>query len=1265
MNKVIARIIKMLLLVLSCHSAVADVVLSGQMDIGDNSYYLNNGWYNYYQYTVLSPSVLITKDNQPVEPMHFTLTQNSTITQVLLNNDAGILFGVNFVIWNSSGQVVVNQTASNAQPDRIAGSWFLAAGDYRLAIWGRCTNKHNGNVTGNAPCFQNNTQHEWDDISFSGVTLVGATSTASNFIQRQHVGDSYEASGQDRWYPDYPTGVSATYSLDFSQDSTISQLVMYHFRDWNMGNVSRVQIRPKGSNTILWQHVFTQADNNTDLVLQPGISVTAGDYEVVVSTNRLSDDEDLSWDDIVVTATPAPDSLAYQCATVFPYPLQGRSDTDYVNLASNSYGYLAARVWGGQGGKLGYRYSSQILNPGSSRNGNVIVDGNCDNQLCVADQLAGSISLPASVFPLAGGTSFTLNYNQSRTLTNADGYNFGSITTNYQSTLIFSVPGVKIKNLTIGSDLPGKAYTVKLAAGEYWIENLTMGDSASIVLDGDVILHVKNMSMNSANLLNSAAVKQSGTVSKLLLVIYDALYLGNRSTVSGLVYQTDSASGAITLSSAAYIYGRVNAHNIQFGDGSVVDSSGYRCSDTPPAINHYEIRYPASQITCEPAAVTINACTNSDTSSCTPDTAVTSSVSLSAPATGWSSNPVTLTNGTATASLSHYAAGNVTLGLGGTTAYTCFKNGVIDSSCQLPFVDTSLSFDIPTFYAGSNSGDVTLKAIQSVASGNTAVCKALLTGEQTISFSRQYLLPATGAISPTVNNTVISSNTSVPLTFDSNGMAILTLAYNDAGVLNITAQYTKTDVAAGTLSLSGTDNVAILPAEILLTPEDVTALCNGSDEMTYAGCNKYKIVGENFTVNAEAGFRSGNSWNKTSNFFTSQMSSLPVVQHQLLAPASGTLPALAATSLSFNSGSASVLLSERDVGVYQYGVTAFVPYSAYQNESPQKTVPLSWSRAIGRFVPKSLHASIASHGALTTDSCSAGFVNSALGYVGQELQFASLPAVAVTALGADGVTVMNNYQGAFAKITAATPSASGTFAANLIPKNNVNNLSSVATWATGSWSTLMNAYQLLYSFGDDRFTFTKTNANQVAPFETSLTISALADSDGVSAASLPLDLLPVAPDASAFNIYTGRLTLESVNGAEHNALALPFYMQYWNGSAYAMNSADNCTTLASTDLLMNNQAGWAGIPLRIASATNSVATTTAALAPAKVSSGVGAISFTAPDAAGWVDIAATASLPDWMKDFTLPSGLTPARASFGYYRGNDRLIYRREVFGGQ
>ena len=43
MNKIVSKAITMLLLILISYSAVADVILDGQLDIGDNSYYSNAG----------------------------------------------------------------------------------------------------------------------------------------------------------------------------------------------------------------------------------------------------------------------------------------------------------------------------------------------------------------------------------------------------------------------------------------------------------------------------------------------------------------------------------------------------------------------------------------------------------------------------------------------------------------------------------------------------------------------------------------------------------------------------------------------------------------------------------------------------------------------------------------------------------------------------------------------------------------------------------------------------------------------------------------------------------------------------------------------------------------------------------------------------------------------------------------------------------------------------------------------------------------------
>ncbi len=1266
------RYLVTLLLCCLCQSAWADVTLIGNMIIGDDST------------AALAPTVLFTSSNSvytPVHPIHFSLSQSGTVTGITLNQASSFSFGATFIVWDSSNNILINSTATDALPATITGSWNLPAGDYQMAVFGACIQKGKSVKSQIASCINQNGQQEWQDIAFTNITLAGVQSSSLNFIKRQHIGDT---SPLARLYPPNASGQSATYSFTLSVTTTFTAINLYRLQDLYVADESNAGIsddyRLRIQNISSSGYVIDKTlSGNVDQKWNDSFTLPAGSYQLSVA--RINSQpalmDDIAWDDIVINAQNS--TVSYECSKIFPAPAQGRSSTDYINLKSDN-NYVGSRITGTSGGALGYGLSSQLLNLGYVQQNSTIADGNCDHQLCKTSSNASAISLPTSPFPLASsGTSLNVGYNQTQTLTNSDGFLFNTITTNYQSSLIFSVPGLKIKTLTIGSDVASKSFTVKFAAGEYWIENLTMGDSASLVFDGNVILHVKNMSLSSANRVNSAGINQSGDPSKLLVIVYNSLYFGNASTLSGYVYQTDDAAGQVYLTSASYLFGRVNARSVQLENNSTIDASGATCG-VVSSVNHYQLEYVSNNLTCEPAFITVKACSDSATP-CTVNSAATNSVTLTAANSLWSANPVTLSAGIAKPTLSHYVAESVKLGLGSGTL-VCLIDGNVDSTCSIPFVTSAFKFDIQTFYAGTASDNVSISAIKSDSTSNIPKCAALLTGAQNVNFSYQYVQPTSGSLSPSINGIQLSGTTAVPVTFDSSGVGTIKLAYNDAGVLGITAQYKKSDTTLGDLFISGSDNVAVLPQQIQLTADGQTACSVPPDTPTslvdqlYAACSKYKKAGETFTLSAQAGYWDGTIWNTTPNFNTSYLAAnalpVPVLQHQLLAPSTGTTPLFSTPNLTFTNGASAALISENDVGVYQYRVMAsdgkeFVPYPSYQTELPQLTVPLSWSDPVGRFVPAQLKATLVANGSLTTDSCVAASQTTAtLGYTGQPLHFATAPMLSVTALGSDGATVMKNYQGDFAKVANMKIPDSANFVAAMIPKNNTNTLTSTTSWSDGTWTTSGNAYTHIYNFSaNNQFTFGKTNI-PVIPFETSLVVSTLTDSDDVKATSfLPLTFNPMAPDSSAFKVYSGRLTLESVNGAEKNGLALPFYMQYWNGSAYAINSADNCTSLSSNALQMNNLTSWTGIPLRVASATSGVATTTASLSPAKVSSGAGVISFTAPNASGWVDIAASSSLPNWMKDFTLPSGLTPARASFGYYHGNDRLIYRREVFGSQ
>lgn len=183
--------------------------------------------------------------------------------------------------------------------------------------------------------------------------------------------------------------------------------------------------------------------------------------------------------------------------------------------------------------------------------------GNCDNGACRLDGLAGSMSVPASRFPLpSSGANIPLASDQARTVTAADGNTFNQISTNNKSSIDFQNAGVSIKSMILGSGRQGNAYTVRFAPGEYWIETLTMNNDTSIEVTGPVTLYIKTLKMNSQSFINSAPAHSRPVIS--VRCWPSSTTRCNWTTARlfpGLVYQADVATGRINLTSSSYIRG--------------------------------------------------------------------------------------------------------------------------------------------------------------------------------------------------------------------------------------------------------------------------------------------------------------------------------------------------------------------------------------------------------------------------------------------------------------------------------------------------------------------------------------------------------------------------------------------------------------------------------------------------------------------------------------------------------------------------------------
>ncbi len=91
----------------------------------------------------------------------------------------------------------------------------------------------------------------------------------------------------------------------------------------------------------------------------------------------------------------------------------------------------------------------------------------------------------------------------------------------------------------------------------------------------------------------------------------------------------------------------------------------------------------------------------------------------------------------------------------------------------------------------------------------------------------------------------------------------------------------------------------------------------------------------------------------------------------------------------------------------------------------------------------------------------------------------------------------------------------------------------------------------------------------------------------------------------------GRLRLLNAYGSDRIDLAMPFQLQYWNGSAFVLNAADSCTTLAAGNVTLGNKQGG-------------LTTYTGPIAVSATAAGAGTITLTKPAAAtsGSVDVVA-------------------------------------------
>ena len=691
-------------------------------------------------------------------------------------------------------------------------------------------------------------------------------------------------------------------------------------------------------------------------------------------------------------------------------------------------------------------------------------------------------------------------------------------------------------------------------------------------------------------------------------------------------------------------------------------------------INHFEFTHSGTGLTCSPENVTIKACVDA---ACTQTlqeqvTATLSPTTVSGgggwSGTGVSGNQVTFTGGSAQIQLSRTTLGNVTMGVTGSNpgakpfSQTLCRVGSSAPSvanCTLTYADSGFVFGdinaspsngIPDEFSNKPSQNILVNAVKK--DEVTKQCIAGFANEiKPVAFWSSYTSPNTGSkrVKVTSGSTQIdaglNSGGAVPLnlTFNAQGQATIDVNYADAGQMTLNARYTGTGDEAG-LIMDGADTFVRYPKGLCVLPETT---CSAGDD----SCPAFKKAGESFTFNVQA-----MAWESDSDADLCNNVSTPNYAHQdidlsfnLEAPSDGVdaEPIADYNHVVAANGINTLTRAVSEVGVFT--ITANPPSLYFGINSP---IESGTSAPVGRFYPNDFQVS--------DFSMLAGCGLGGFTYMDES----TLLTMKVNARNVSGNTT-KNYFGNF---------ASGT---GLLVAENANaglNYQSRLTGLTAfNWSKTDQGVQAV----SEEIQFTRLlNGATDGPYTAMAVGLQMSDDDGVLIGAPDMsadtaDDCSMSHSCNAKKLTTqhyrhGRIVLSNAYGPETEILRMPVAAEFWNGAQWVVNTLDNCTDIAS-----------AGLP------TSGVIYEPALVSPQAVSRVRGTNTVPNSDFSQgrfellWQSLVATPNsyrgkvtaplvVPQWLQwywNWDNDGALSNPRASafFGTYRGNDKVIYWREV----
>lgn len=759
---------------------------------------------------------------------------------------------------------------------------------------------------------------------------------------------------------------------------------------------------------------------------------------------------------------------------------------------------------------------------------------------------------------------------------------------------------------------------------------------------------------------------------------------GTVTASAGLISVGDNPLGLAdskgSLNSANGTVDEVQVFNFEATQAQVIVRKGLsHACDTYP-VDHLELRHATwTGVACVPGTITVAACKDSGfpcTNYYTKGlvTTLTATGGLTTWVPSGDATMVIPYNASSATKDFYVGVGSATLGASSlppnTNATRC--NGT-SGSCQWTSSDAGLLVRAAVTDAGGNGvivggqpTAISIQAVKSVSATPVAACEAIkgLTSaglKVWTTATTPASFPATSTSagttvggSPQVSNAsagaYLYSPQTLPVadnvtgfTFDGNATTSLWVKHMDTGQWTLSV---KLDTAATAsfpaLSLSGSGVIKTLPVgygvtvpAVWLAPAATQTACAAGPSVACdaaAGADaKVATAGDTFTSKVSAAlWTSSTDTDFSDNPVAPSYAGSVTLASALSAPSGGVAGTLTVNSATLAGGtSSSFTQAWSQSGALQIATTA-----SYLSQPVSSRTPV-----LGRIVPRYFRTT------QTTAGCGSG---------GAAFTYSKQPIPVLTVDAMDGAT-----------IAAVTPNYKGSFARPVtISNGNVPDVGafSVNTIAPTAFTAGSATVSPVYTFAS-----LSTPPKILALRATDCTASSPTPTVCNSPLVVEVSSQPIAGAEAASTIYSGRLGLRNANGSELMALPVPAQAEYFVGSGWIRNAADNCTKLvvptsANGGLAFAAQTGQNQLAAGETTATMRGAMTS----PATLLAGDSQLILSAPGVGnyGYVDIAGAVLLSNgspapstWLTP--VPSSV---RACFGVCGSRTPVIYSRERY---